>query len=233
MNKTKKAFLALAAISAASLAQAYVPPLSEPWLKPGETLACYGDSLTAWPGYFQILSNELAKVGVKTLNAGVAGDNTETAMARIRDVAAMKADAVMIFFGTNDSVCGRGMWRGEPSIEPITYRDNLLWMVHYLKRHGVRKFSFVATAGRVEGAQYLAFGDRRPLYNQMTRDAADKADAVFVPMDVVFDEARKLRTPDEKGRIFTRDDVHLTPEGDALVVDTLLRAWQMRGCKRD
>ena len=44
MNKTKKAFLALAAISAASLAQTYVPPLSEQWLKAGEP-QFYADQL--------------------------------------------------------------------------------------------------------------------------------------------------------------------------------------------
>ena len=54
------------------------------------------------------------------------------------------------------------------------------------------------------------------------------ADAVFVPLDVVFDEARKSRVPDAKGHIFTVDDVHLTPEGSALVADTLLKAWKMK-----
>jgi len=199
----------------------------DPWLQAGETLVCYGDSITARSGYFQIISNKLAKAGVKVVNAGVGGDNTETAMVRIRDVAAHRADAVMIFLGTNDSACGRGMWQGEPTIEPVTYRDNLLWMVHYLRQHGTKKFCLVPSAGRIEGNQYFAFGNRRELYNQMTREAADRCNAVFVPLDVVFDEARKLRTPDEKGHIFTLDDVHLTDEGSALVAKTLLETWKM------
>ena len=223
-----KNMILLAAAVICSSAVAYVKPLSEPWLKAGEKVAFYGDSITYRSGYFQIVSNELAKIGVTAVNAGVGGDNTETAMVRIRDVAALRPDAVVIFLGTNDSACGRGRWRGEPTIEPITYRDNLLWMTYYFRRHDVKKISFVPSAGRIEGGQYLDFGNRRELYNQMTRDSADKADAVFVPLDVVFDEARKLRTPDAKGHIFTLDDVHMTPEGSELIADTMLKAWKMK-----
>jgi len=198
-----------------------------PWLKPGETLACYGDSITALPGYFAIISNRLSGVGVKAVNVGRSGDNSATALMRIDEVVAKKPDAVMIFFGTNDSAAGRGRWVGEPSIEPETYRDNVLWMIHYLRQKGVKKFSVVATAGRIEGKGYLEFGKRRDLYNLMTRQIAERANALFVPLDIVFDEAREGRKADAHGRIFTVDDVHLTPEGSALAAETMLKAWGM------
>ena len=199
-----------------------------PWLKPGETLACYGDSITALPGYFAIISNRLAEVGVNAVNVGRGGDNSATALMRIDEVVAKKPDAVMIFFGTNDSAAGRGRWVGEPSIEPETYRDNVLWMIHYLRQKGVKKFSVVATAGRIEGKGYLEFGKRRDLYNLMTRQIVERANAFFVPLDIVFDEAREGRKADAHGRIFTVDDVHLTPEGSALAAETMLTAWGMK-----
>ena len=217
-------------ILAACAANAMVKPLSEPWLKAGETLVCYGDSITDWePGYITILREELAKKGVKVVNAGHGGDNTITALLRLKDVAALKPDAVMIFFGTNDSAAGRGRWRDEPSIEPETYRDNMLWMIHYLRKHaGVQKFSIIPTAGRIEGQGYLEFGKRRDLYNLMARDAADKANAVFVPLDIVFDEARTTKQPGANGLQFTRDTVHLHPEGCALAAATMLQTWKMK-----
>ena len=218
-------------VVAATSVRADIPPLAGPWLKPGETLACYGDSLTDWePGYVTILREELAKWGVKVVNAGHAGDNTCTGLARVREVAALKADAVLIFFGTNDSACGRGWWRDEPTICPEGYRDNLRWMVHYLRKWGkVKKFSIAPAAGRIEGGHYRQFGNGREAYNLMTRDAADWANAVFVPLDVVFDEARKTKPFDAKGYQFTRDCVHFNEEGCKLVVKTMLEAWKMNG----
>lgn len=216
----------LACIAVCAVGEASVV-LKGPWLKAGETLVCYGDSITARPGYVGIISNRLAKAGVKVINAGRGGDNTATALMRIEEVAAHRPDAVMIFFGTNDSAAGRGKWVGEPSIEPETYHDNLLWMIHRFRLAGAKKFSIVSTAGRIEGANYLEFGNRREIYNRAAREAADRAPAVFVALDVVFDEARKTRKPDAKGRIFTADDVHLTPEGSELAADTMLRAWKM------
>lgn len=195
------------------------------WLKSGEKLVCYGDSITALPGYFDIVSNRLARTGVKVVNAGRGGDNSATALMRIADVVALKPDAVLIFFGTNDSAAGRGRWVGEPTIEPETYRDNLLWMIHRLRQNGVKKFSVAATAGRIEGEAYLEFGRRRDLYNLMARNVAERANALFVPLDIVFDAARDCRKADAKGRMFTVDDVHLTPEGSALAAETMLKAW--------
>lgn len=224
----KKVFVSVMAAVAVGIAAEASVVLKGPWLEPGETLACYGDSITALPGYFEIVSNRLAAAGVTAVNAGRGGDNSATALMRIDGVVAKKADAVMIFLGTNDSAAGRGRWVGEPTVEPETFRDNVLWMIHHLRRHGVKKFSVVATAGRIEGAGYLEFGKRRDLYNVMARQVADLAPAVFVPLDVVFDEARQGRTPDANGRIFTVDDVHLTAEGSALAAETMLKAWKMK-----
>ena len=218
-------------VCGAASAWAEIPEPAGCWLKPGETLACYGDSITDWePGYVTILREELAKWGVKVVNAGHAGDNTCTGLARIKEVAALKPDAVMIFFGTNDSACGRRWWRDEPTICPEGYRDNLRWMVHYLRKWGgVRKFSLVPAGGRIEGNSYREFGNRRDAYNLMTRDAADWANAVFVPLDIAFDEARRTKPFDERGYQFTKDSVHFNADGCKLAAETMMKAWKMAG----
>lgn len=222
-----KRLMAVCVVMIAGATLAHANTIKTPWLEAGETLVCYGDSITALRGYFDIVSNRLALAGVKVINAGRSGDNSATALMRIDEVVEKNPDAVMIFFGTNDSAAGRGRWVGEPSIEPETYRDNMLWMIHHLRRNGVKKFSVVATAGRIEGACYLEFGKRRDLYNLMVRQVAERSGARFVPLDIVFDAAREGRSADANGRIFTTDDVHLTSEGSALAAETMLKAWCM------
>ena len=56
-----KANVVLVAAALASLSTpAEVKPIAEPWLKPGETLVCYGDSITAGKYYVPVLQAELA-----------------------------------------------------------------------------------------------------------------------------------------------------------------------------
>ena len=138
MNKSTVAVFSCAvAMSCAAM----VKPLEGPWLNPGEKLVCFGDSITTGKNYYiRFLRLALETNGVTVVNAGLSGDKTPMALTRIRDVAAEKPDAVMIFFGANDSVIGKARWRDEPTVSPEAYRDNLLWMVHYLKGRGVKKF---------------------------------------------------------------------------------------------
>ena len=55
--------------------------LTTKFLEPGETLICFGDSLThADPGYVSVLQERLPDN--KIINAGVGGDKTPTALMR-------------------------------------------------------------------------------------------------------------------------------------------------------
>ena len=205
-----------------------VKPLEGAWLKPGEKLVCFGDSITANENYYiKYLREALGTNGVKVVNAGLSGDKTPMALTRIRDVAAEKPDAVMIFFGANDSVIGRARWRDEPTVSPEAYRDNILWMVHYLKRAGVRKFSIVAPPGCCEGDALLEYGASCPPYAAMARLAADRCDAVPVPLDIAFASEHK-RNPESPMRLdLTRDGVHFSEKGSKLAAETMLTAWNM------
>ena len=62
-------------------------------------VVCFGDSITK-RGYPEILGQLL---GVETINAGVAGNNTSQALRRTQlDVFIHNPEVVVIFFGTND-----------------------------------------------------------------------------------------------------------------------------------
>ena len=228
MNKIS-ILAASAAIVVAGAAEAMVKPLSEPWLKPGETLVCYGDSITASKSqYVKDLTERLEAKGVKVVNAGLSGDKTPMALTRIKEVAALKPDAVMFFFGANDSVIGRGRWRDEPTVDPITFRDNLVWMIHWFKlRTNVRKFSIVAPTGRCEGDAYGEFGDICPKYGLAAREACDLTDAVLVPLDTAFDFEHRRTKTDPSEFLLTSDGVHFSRRGSEFAADVMLRSWKM------
>lgn len=226
--KMNKLVLLLVLASAMS-SVAMVKPLEEPWLKPGEKLVCFGDSITAGKGYYiKYLRAALETNGVTVVNAGRSGDKTPMALTRISDVAAEKPDAVAIFFGANDSVIGRARWRDEPTVSPQTYRDNLIWMVHYLRLRGVKKFSIVAPPGCCEGDAMLEYGVSCPPYAEMARIASEKTDAVPVPLDMIF--AREhMKSPEGSAKLnLTLDGIHFSEKGSCLAADAMLKTWKMK-----
>lgn len=205
----------------------------EPWLKEGETLLCFGDSLTSAknPGYVERLAAFLEPKGIRVVNAGLGGDKTPYALTRLRqEVIDVAPDAVSLFFGANDAVIGRGIWRDEPVVEPVTYRDNLVWMIHVcrLESQKIRKFSIAAPTGRMEGQSWIDFGDIRHEYCLAARKAAELADARFVPLDTRIDAVRETMAADEKGLKLTKDGVHMTAQGYALIADIMLETWRMK-----
>ena len=205
--------------------------MDTPWLGQGETLVCLGDSLTETRnGYFKIVENKLAKLKIKVINAGVKGDKTPGALARLRsDVIAVKPDAVSIFLGTNDAAVGRGMWSGEPRIDPAAYKSNLIWIVQLCRQAGINKFSIATPAGQFEGEAYINAGGVLPLYCFSAREAADEAKARLVPLDTAFANEWSLRGNTAKaGLLLTCDGIHMTPEGHRLIASVMLKTWRFK-----
>jgi lysophospholipase L1-like esterase len=201
---------------------------NEPWLEKGETLVCFGDSLTASKtGYVAILAEKLADARVEVVNAGRGGDKTPWALTRLEtDVIARKPSAVSIFLGTNDCAVGRGCWADEPRVPAATYGDNLRWIIHLCRIAGIMKFSVTPPLHRFEGKAYREHGDVMAAYCQHAREAADDMRARFVPADIALAEAR-ARHAQPAGLVFTTDGTHLTPDGNLIVAETMLKAWGM------
>ena len=203
-----------------------------PWLRAGETLLCFGDSLTAAAkGYVKTLQDELQFRGVKVLNAGLGGDKTPLALTRLKtDVIDRKPDAVSIFFGNNDSLIGRGEWRDEPVISPLTFEENLKWIIHLCRLlGGIRKFSINTVTGRLEGRLYHEFGDLLREYCLAARRAADSMSARLVPLDTVFADLREKNrgSTSPEGLLYTKDGLHMNDEGYAIIARTMLREWNL------
>ena len=208
-----------------------IPVLLEaPFLKTGDTLVCFGDSLTARrEGYFKYLQEALEPRGIAMINAGVSGDKTPAALTRLeRDVLAHKPTAVSLFFGTNDAVHGHGRWAHEPCISWQTLRDNLKWMIHICRLSGIRKFSINVLPGENEGSALAEYG---PRYNHImaTRLAAEETGALLVPLDYIFREGAKLHESERNanGLYYTCDGMHHTPETARLIAQAMLHVWNM------
>ena len=209
-----------------------IPKNEGPWLHAGDVLVCFGDSLTsAANGYVKFLQETLQLRGVKVINAGYPGDKTPYALTRLRtDVIAKKPTAVSIFFGNNDAIIGRGIWRDEPVISPLTFEENLKWIIHLGRLlGGIEKFSINTLTLRMEGNQFLDFGEVRPAYCQAARNAADAMNARLVPLDAVFAELREKNYArlSPEGLLYTRDGLHMNEEGYRIIARTMLREWNM------
>lgn len=209
-----------------------IPKEEGPWLYGGETLLCFGDSLTAAAnGYVKFLQETLQLRGVRVINAGLGGDKTPQALTRLKaDVIEKKPDAVSIFFGNNDAVIGRGVWRDEPVVSPRTFEENLKWIIHLCRLlGGIRKFSINTLTNRMEGRSYLDFGDIRREYCQAARRAADDMNTRLVPLDAVFADLREKNYArlSPEGLLYTRDGLHMNEEGYRIIADAMLREWNM------
>jgi acyl-CoA thioesterase I len=198
------------------------------WLTAGDRLAVLGDSLTHnASGYMQELTAVLAKKGITVINAGLGGDKTPTALMRLQhEVIDMKPTAVSVFLGTNDALVGRGIWADEPRVTPSAYYTNLRWIMTRCRMAEVSKFSVTPPLWRHEGDQFAAFGDIFRDYCLEARAAADDERAIFVPADIAI-QNEWAKHPGHTGLLLTRDGIHLTEEGCAILVKTTLKAWGM------
>ena len=200
--------------------------LNVKFLEPGETLICFGDSLTfADPGYVSILQNKLTENTV--INAGQGGDKAATAMLRFKEqVLDKKPDGLSIFFGANDAMVGRGRWADEPMISPEAYRNSLVWLVHVARLSGIKKISIIVPLPLTEGEVWHEQGDIYASYCMMARQAANEMKVPYVPLDTIFrDEWRK--NPGKTGLLFTADGVHPTQEGYQIIAESILKYWHI------
>lgn len=108
----------------------------------GNVIVAFGDSTTAPRGelvvYAMLVENALAAKGIpaKVVNAGVPGNTTSQARARLeKDVLAHNPNLVIIQFGINDAAVD--VWRTPPAARPRVslqqYENNLHHFVRMLK----------------------------------------------------------------------------------------------------
>ncbi len=201
----------------------------EPFLNEGETLICWGDSLTAdRNSYVGFLRQKLEKYNINVVNVGRKGDKTPLALMRLEQTLWKKDfDALSIFLGVNDAIIGRGRWADEPFIAPQTFHDNLIWMISQIRTFlGNKKISVIIPYSPFEGDAWAEFGDCLRSYAQMARDAAHKMNCRIVALDTAYEEFRSARGPRSK-KILTVDGVHPTAELGEFTAGVILKSWGM------
>ena len=200
-----------------------------PFLENGETLVCWGDSLTSDKNSYVIfLQQKLADCNIKVINAGRKGDKTPLALMRLEQTLWKKEfDALSILLGVNDAIIGRGRWADEPFIAPQTFHDNLIWMISQIRNFlGDKKISLIIPYAPFEADAWDEFGDCVRPYAQMARDAAHKMNCRIVALDTAYDEFRSAKGPRSK-QILTVDGVHPTAELGKFTAEVILKSWGM------
>jgi acyl-CoA thioesterase-1 len=170
-------------------------------------IVAFGDSLTAGfgadPGksYPDFLQQDLDRRGYRyrVANAGISGETTTDALARLSMVTALKPAAVIVEFGGNDGL------RGLPV---ATTRANVDQILEALKQSGAQVLLAGMTLPPNYGPEYIA------AFQSVYRDLAAKDKVALIPflLEGVAGTSR-----------MQRDGLHPTADGNRLVAGTVMR----------
>lgn len=198
----------------------------------------FGDSTTATRAdlriYSQVLAEELE--GVKVVNAGVGGHNTDHARARFgKDVRAHNPDVVVIQFGINDAAVD--VWKDPPATESrvalADYEANLRHFVDTLNADGSAVILMTPNPLRWNPKMREMYGkapydpDDEDGFNRFLKSYAEKVRELskekklpLVDVYRIFEEhgAMEGQSVDE----LLLDGVHPNEAGQRLVADALL-----------
>jgi len=174
-------------------------------------IACFGDSITAGYGldyeesYPTDLQADLDGMGYhyRVVNAGISGETTKDALARVDKVVAMKPAIVVVEFGGNDGL------RGVPLSESRTNLDSVLGA---LKAGGAQ----IALAGITLPPQYGP--EYIQQFNAMYPALAKKYNARMTPfvLQGAYGTAGDIQ----------RDGIHPTAAGAKVVAQNVLKLIQ-------
>lgn len=177
-------------IARAAVIEANIDPLPR--------VVCFGDSITA-AGYPVELGDVLQ--GRRVINAGVGGNTTAQGLARIdADVLVHKPKAVVVLFGTNDSVISKA---GAFRVPPADYEQNLREIVSRCRKQGAQVV--LCTPPPIIAESYF---QRHP---KEQYDAKGGLDAILTRYaDAVRRVAKSMDVPVvDLARQFPKDTLHL------------------------
>lgn len=203
-------------------------------------IVMFGDSTTAprpravEKVYAQRVSEALP--GCEVRNAGIGGNNTGHARARLaKDVLAHRPRVVVIQFGINDAAVD--VWKTPPAdgprVAPDAYEANLRWIIGEVRTHGAKPvlmttnpLRWTAKMKQMYGrAPYLpdeVDGFDRPMlarYNETIRRLSAELSVPLVDVRAAYEAREKAGEPADA---FLLDGVHPNDRGHALVAELLL-----------
>lgn len=204
-------------------------------------IVLFGDSITEQSfrlgGWGAALADTYSRKA-DILNRGYGGYNTRWALFLLHHLFPLDAPtppvAVTIFFGANDAaLLGRTRERHHVPLEE--YKENLRKIIHHFKKCSPSVQALLITpppvdeAGRIEYARSL-YGDKAMQLPERTNEVAGEYAKQCVEL------ARELGLPsvnlwskmqETEGwqRKFLSDGLHLTPEGNAIVYQEVIKVF--------
>jgi acyl-CoA thioesterase-1 len=183
-------------------------PQSPPEREPGNrgTIVAVGDSLTAGFGvaddesYPALLERKLREAGheYRVINAGINGEKSGEALARIDWILSLEPDIVILQTGTNDGLRG---------VSPEEMKGNIRAIVHTLMEHGIT----VVLAG-MENLKRRK-GDYDELFARAYPEVAREQGVILIPLFLAG-------VAGDPG-LNRGDGIHPTAKGYRIVVETV------------
>lgn len=202
-------------------------------LKKGDRIVFFGDSITAGgssaTGYISLIKDSVNKtqpvLGVEFINAGVSGNKVMDLQARVQKaVLDKKPSIVFIFIGANDV----GHW-GVPRRTGTTkeqFESGLKEIIGKIRAVNAQVVLCTpAVLGeKTDGTNSRGKDKMLDEYSDIDRRLATDLELPLVDLHNAFTDYLKANNPEnqEKG-ILTTDGVHLSPAGNKLVAEQMLK----------
>lgn len=184
-------------------------------------IVCFGDSVTgvyyhtggrrAWTDMLGIaLHKAYPKAKLEMFNAGISGNNTVAALARIdRDVLARKPQLAVVMFGLNDVVNG----------DRAAYRENLKQIVDRCRKAGTAVVLCTPNSVEPNGPRPVAVVAE---YAGIARDVAKECGTPVADCFAAFEAVRTGNRTD--WLVMMSDEIHPSIEGHRLYAETAAEA---------
>ena len=185
-------------------------------------IVAFGDSITAagkWESFLRTAT------GANTVNMGVGGDSTRTALPRFKNVLAAKPEIVFIAFGTNDAAIDM-----DKDTPPEKYRELLGKYIDECRAAGAQVI--VMTPPPVDDVKYLTRHDEEPfkpyggpnglvaIYAAAAREVAAERRVLCCDINAAFSAKPNYAS-------LLSDGVHPTDAGYKLYAETVRKSLSL------
>jgi lysophospholipase L1-like esterase len=235
-NTVKKlARLAVALSALLGLAVASTLHAAEPTpLKAGDRIVFFGDSITGLGareehGYVKVmqaaLNEKLPDLKVECLGAGQSGNKVPDLQKRVdKDVIKLKKPTIVfVYIGIND------VWHGqkipEKGTTPEAFEAGLKEVIGKLQAAGARVILCTPSVIGEKKAGANPLDAKLDQFSDISRGVAKEMNLQLCDLRKAFVDYLAENNPNDKETgILTRDKVHLKPDGNKLVAETMLKS---------
>lgn len=195
------------------------------------TIVTLGDSITKGvregvkpeETFTHLVERELAarRLAVRAVNAGIGGERTDQALARLDEVIRHRPRVITVMYGTNDSYVDRGQTESRLSVD--AYRDNLRKIVARLLAAGIEPVLMTEPRWAADAENGLGENPNGRLepYMAACRDVARECDVRLVDHFAHWTDAERNG---QMLRAWTTDGCHPNPRGHREMAQSMLAA---------